>query len=244
MFNGVTTSVPVDQVALMTSLQTHFECALDGRTDRGENIADLLGESIDIMDPIKYHDLWCKTPLCHLPSTFAIHAHALDPYADPVELEREARSALAEALPHIMETYDLLATHPVPASMQGKLLDALLAELGKGAEREMAPVPTLTDLCRPRAMVVSALEEVHIDDEEMAARTAAAGLKKGRVEDEKTLRGNYTHKAERKPKNENKKKRTAVIREAAGKKKRPEQKRKERTVAQPSGLEATPDHAW
>ena len=106
MFNGVKTSVPVDQVALMTSLQTHFKCALDGRTDRGNDIADLLGESIDIMDPLKYHYLWCETLLCHLPSTFAIHAHALDPYADPVELEREARSALAEALPHIMETYD------------------------------------------------------------------------------------------------------------------------------------------
>jgi len=46
-----------------------------------------------------------------------------------VELEREARSALTEALPQIMETYGCLAAHPVPTSLQGKLPDALRAEL-------------------------------------------------------------------------------------------------------------------
>ena len=46
-----------------------------------------------------------------------------------MELEREARSALAESLPHIMEIYEGLAAHPVPVSMQGTLLDALRAEL-------------------------------------------------------------------------------------------------------------------
>ena len=34
-----------------------------------------------------------------------------------------------EALPHIMETYEGLAVHPVPVSMHGILLDALRAEL-------------------------------------------------------------------------------------------------------------------
>ena len=39
-----------------------------------------------------------------------------------------------------METYGLLADHSVPASMQGELIDALLAELEEGVERETAPV--------------------------------------------------------------------------------------------------------
>ena len=63
MFSDVKTSVPVNQVALMTSLQTHFGCSLTGRTDRGDDIADLLEDAIDFMDPLKYGDLWSKTPL-------------------------------------------------------------------------------------------------------------------------------------------------------------------------------------
>ena len=215
MFNGVEIPVLVNQDALVTSLQNQYMIMLSDRAELGDVNADLLERDLLEREHVK---LWNETPLRGLPSELAIHARDLDPNADPVAVEREARSALMEALSHIMETYVLVAAHPVPASMQGKLLDALLAELEEGAEREMAPVPTLTDLCRPRAMVVSAPA----------------------VEDEKTLRGNSTHKAERKPKDENKKKRTKkVIREAAGKKKQPEQKRKERTVAQPSGLEAT-----
>ena len=76
------------------------------------------------MDPVMYRDLWNTTPLCSLPSALANHVSAHDPNADPVELEREARSALTEALPQIMETYGCLAAHPVPTSLQGKLLDA------------------------------------------------------------------------------------------------------------------------
>ena len=97
MFNDVKTSVPVNQVALMTSLQTNFGCSLTGRTDRGNYIADLLEDAIDFMEPLMYVSLWSETPLCHLPSELAIHALALDPNADPVALEREARSALTEA---------------------------------------------------------------------------------------------------------------------------------------------------
>ena len=140
MFNDVRTSVPVNQVALMTSLQTHFGCSLTGRTGWGDDIADLLEDAIDFMAPLKYEDLWSETLLRHLPSELATQARVLDPNADHVALEREARSALTEALPHIMETYDLLADHSVPASMQGELIDALLAELEEGVERETAPV--------------------------------------------------------------------------------------------------------
>ena len=171
MFSDVKTSVPVNQVALMTSLQTHFGCSLTGRTDRGDDIADLLEDAIDFMAPLKYEDLWSETLLRYLPSELAIQARVLDPNADHVALEREARSTLMEALlttgdwseSHIMETYDLLADRSVPASMQGELIDALLAELEEGVERETAPVPArLTDLCRPRAMVVSTNAEREI----------------------------------------------------------------------------------
>ena len=57
IFSDVKTSVPVSQVALMTSLRTHFECMLAGRTDRGNGIADLLEDTIDFMDPLKYEVL-------------------------------------------------------------------------------------------------------------------------------------------------------------------------------------------
>ena len=171
MFNGVKTSASVNQVALMTSLQTHFGCSLTGRTDRGDDIADLLEDAIDFMAPLKYEDLWSETLLRYLPSELAIQARVLDPNADHVALEREAHSTLMEALlttgdwseSHIMETYDLLADRSVPASMQGELIDALLAELEEGVERETAPVTArLTDLCRPRAMVVSTNAEREI----------------------------------------------------------------------------------
>ena len=171
MFNGVKTSASVNQVALMTSLQTHFGCSLTGRTGWGDDIADLLEDAIDFMAPLKYEDLWSETLLRHLPSELATQARVLDPNADHVALEREAHSTLMEALlttgdwseSHIMETYDLLADRSVPASMQGELIDALLAELEEGVERETAPVTArLTDLCRPRAMVVSTNAEREI----------------------------------------------------------------------------------
>ena len=63
VFNDVKTPVPVSQVALMTSLQINFGCMLTGWTDRGNDIADLLEDAIDFMDPLKYGDLWSKTPL-------------------------------------------------------------------------------------------------------------------------------------------------------------------------------------
>ena len=198
MFNDVKTSVPVNQVALMTSLQTHFGCSLTGRTDRGDDIADLLEDAIDFMAPLKYEDLWSETLLRHLPSELATQARVLDPNADHEALEREARSTLMEALDwsesHIMETYDLLADRSVPASMQGELIDAILAGLEEGAE----PVPArLTDLCRPRAMVAPALKTTNAEREKAethqraaeTARMAAVALEKARVEDENTPRG-------------------------------------------------------
>ena len=132
MFNDVRTTVRVDQVALGTSLETHFGCMLTGRAIHGNDTAALLEDALGSMDPLRCVYLWRETPLCDLPSELATHARALDPTADPVALEREARSALTEALPHIMETYDLLADHSVLASMQGELIDAILAELGRG----------------------------------------------------------------------------------------------------------------
>jgi hypothetical protein len=109
----VRTVVLVDQVALGTSLETHFENMLS-ESDAGILLEDTL-ESMYTYDPLMFEDFWRETPLYDLPSKLTIHARALDPTADPVALEREARSALKEALPHIMETYDLLADHPVPA---------------------------------------------------------------------------------------------------------------------------------
>ena len=78
MFSDVKTSVPVNQVALMTSLRTHFECVLAGRTDRGNGIADLLEDTIGFMDPLQYAVLWSETLLCYLPAELAIHARALE----------------------------------------------------------------------------------------------------------------------------------------------------------------------
>ena len=112
MFNGVKIPVLVNQVALVTSLENQFGIMLSGRAERGNVNADLLER--DLLER-EHVNLWNETPLRGLPSELAIHARDLDPNADPVALEREARSALTEALPHIMETYDLLADHPVPA---------------------------------------------------------------------------------------------------------------------------------
>jgi FKBP-type peptidyl-prolyl cis-trans isomerase len=256
MFNGVKTSASVNQAALMTSLQTHFGCSLTGRTDRGDDIADLLEDAIDFMAPLKYEDLWSETLLRHLPSELATQARVLDPNADHEALEREARSTLMEALDwsesHIMETYDLLADRSVPASMQGELIDALLAELEEGVERETAPVTArLTDLCRPRAMVVSTnAEREKTETHQRAAETArmaAAALETAalelrrprtivsttpRIEENEKKRAEKTQAAEEAKKREEKAK-------AAEEKKRTGQKRKERTVAQTSELEAT-----
>ena len=146
--------VLVDQAALGTSFETHFENMLS-ESDANMLLEDTL-ESIYTDDPLMFEDFWRETPLYDLPSELAIHARALDPTADPVALGREARSALTEALPHIIETYKGLADHSVTDSMQRDLHDAILAELEEGAE----PVPPrLTDLCRPRAMVASANAE-------------------------------------------------------------------------------------
>jgi hypothetical protein len=79
MFNDVKTSVPVNQVSLMTSLRAHFECMLAGRTDLGNGNADLLEDTIDFMDPLKYEDLWSETLPCYFPSELAIRARVLDP---------------------------------------------------------------------------------------------------------------------------------------------------------------------
>ena len=56
-------------------------------------------------------------------------------------LAREARSAITEALQHILSTYEDMGAHPIPASMQGELLDTILAELEREAEREAALAP-------------------------------------------------------------------------------------------------------
>ena len=103
VFNDVRAAVLVDRVALGTSLETHFGCMLTGRATRGNDTAALLEDALGSMDPLKFVYLWRETPLCDLPSELAIHARALDPTADPVALEREARSTLTEALPQIME---------------------------------------------------------------------------------------------------------------------------------------------
>ena len=87
-----------------------------------------------------------------IPPALARFATSLDPNAGPVELEREARSATTEAPQHPMPTYDDMGAHPMPALMQGKLLDALLAELGE-AERETAQADArTTDLRRPHTI--------------------------------------------------------------------------------------------
>ena len=88
MFNDVRTTVRVDQVALGTSLETHFGCMVTGREIHGNDTAALLEDALGSMDPLKCVYLWRETPLCDLPSELATHARALDPTADPVALER------------------------------------------------------------------------------------------------------------------------------------------------------------
>ena len=96
--------VPVNQVALKTSLQAQYECMPANRADRGIVVVDLLYEATDTyMGPLVYGDLFTTTPLCDLPSALAYHASTRDPNVGRVELEREARSALTDALPQIME---------------------------------------------------------------------------------------------------------------------------------------------
>ena len=112
MFNGVEIPVLVNQDALVTSLQNQYMIMLSDRAERGDVNADLLERDLLGREHVK---LWNETPLRDLPSVLAIHARDLDPNADPVAVEREARSALMEALSHIMETYDLVAAPPVPS---------------------------------------------------------------------------------------------------------------------------------
>jgi len=182
MFGDIRTTVLVGQVALGTSLETHFGCMLKDRTGGGNGIADLLDEAIGLMDPREYHAVWSPTPLWYLPSELVNHARALDPTADPVALEREARSALTRALPHIMETYEGLADHSVPASMQRGLIDAILAELEEGAE----PVPArLTGLCRPRAMMASTNAEMGAANRAFSWLGGAEGAEAARAAAEK-----------------------------------------------------------
>ena len=79
-----------------------------------------------------YNGMWITTALRSLPSALARLATSLNPNAGIAAMEREARSAITEALQHIMSTYENIGAHPISASMQGGLLGALLAELEEG----------------------------------------------------------------------------------------------------------------
>ena len=125
----------MDQNTLETSLQTHVESALEGRSNQGNDIAGLLNERSGIFFdrcPCMYNGVWGTAALRDLPSALARLATSPEPSANPAALAREARSAITEALQHIMSTYENIGAHPISASMQGGLLGALLAELEEG----------------------------------------------------------------------------------------------------------------
>ena len=105
------------------------------------------------------NDVWNTTALRSLTPVLARLATSPEPNTDPVALAREARSAITEVLQHIMLTYQDMGAHSIPTSMQGKLTDVLLAELGEVVEREKAPaLARLTDFFRPRAIVASGMK--------------------------------------------------------------------------------------
>ena len=82
---------------------------LGGRSGRGRDIADLLNEGPGAFfdrNPDMHNDVWSTTALHTLSSALARLATSPDSSADPVALAREARSAIAEALQHIISTYE------------------------------------------------------------------------------------------------------------------------------------------
>ena len=117
---------------MMTSLQTDFECMLEGRSGRGHDIAGLLNEgpgtSFDRY-PGMYNDVWNTTALRNLPSALAWPATSPEPNAGPVALAREAHSAITEALQHIFSTYGNMGAHPIPAYRQRGPCPAILSNL-------------------------------------------------------------------------------------------------------------------
>ena len=72
----------MDQNTLTTSFQAHVESALEGRSDRGNDVADLLNEGPGIFFdryPGMYNDVWSTAALRGLPSALTRLATSLEP---------------------------------------------------------------------------------------------------------------------------------------------------------------------